>query len=137
MDLAIRQARKDVEWLGMLPAQAAQAVLKTYHRAWVNCSQGRDLGWHLAFRVQILEPKPEPRSGPQVGIDVGVRVPVALSDGGIRTHGAWLTDKEQIQLLKLERRAAHRKSVRPPGAKTSRRLGETYGRIQAHRWRLL
>ncbi|MFE2680662.1 RNA-guided endonuclease InsQ/TnpB family protein [Streptomyces mirabilis] len=161
--MAIRQARKDIDWLGILPAQAAQAVLKTYHRAWANYSEGRagepnfkarfrapmavdvpqgrdlsiarlvkdSLGWHLAFRVQTLEPKSEPRSGPEVGIDVGVRVPLALSDGGVRTHGAWLTGKEQIQLLKLERRAAHRKSFRSQGAKTSRRLGKTYGRIQA------
>ncbi|GGK52101.1 RNA-guided endonuclease InsQ/TnpB family protein [Streptomyces flaveus] len=41
MDQAIRQARKDIPWLGAVPAQAAQQVLKTYHRAWVNCWEGR------------------------------------------------------------------------------------------------
>ncbi|MBT2493495.1 transposase [Streptomyces sp. ISL-96] len=41
MDGEIRWARANVDWLGMLPAQAAQAVLKTYHRAWVNCWEGR------------------------------------------------------------------------------------------------
>ena len=41
MDAAIRQARKDIDWLGALPAQAAQAVLKTYVQAWKNCWEGR------------------------------------------------------------------------------------------------
>jgi putative transposase len=40
-DQTIRQARKDIEWLGVLPAQAAQQVLKTYVQAWKNCWQGR------------------------------------------------------------------------------------------------
>ncbi|MBT2489796.1 transposase [Streptomyces sp. ISL-96] len=39
-DAAIRQARKDIDFLAVLPAQAAQAVLKAYHRAWVNCWAG-------------------------------------------------------------------------------------------------
>ncbi|MEU5640309.1 RNA-guided endonuclease InsQ/TnpB family protein [Streptomyces milbemycinicus] len=40
-DAAIRQGRKDLPWLGVLPAQAAQAVLKTYFQAWKNCWDGR------------------------------------------------------------------------------------------------
>ncbi|WP_274543546.1 MULTISPECIES: RNA-guided endonuclease InsQ/TnpB family protein [unclassified Streptomyces] len=40
-DEAIRQARKEIDWLGVLPAQAAQAVLKTYFQAWKNCWEGR------------------------------------------------------------------------------------------------
>ncbi|MFK4267401.1 RNA-guided endonuclease InsQ/TnpB family protein [Streptomyces milbemycinicus] len=40
-DAAIRQGRKDLPWLGVLPAQAAQAVLKTYFQAWRNCWDGR------------------------------------------------------------------------------------------------
>src|ERR687884_507778 len=40
-DAAIRQARTDLDYLAVLPAQAAQAVLKTYLRAWVNCWEGR------------------------------------------------------------------------------------------------
>ncbi|KUO20398.1 RNA-guided endonuclease InsQ/TnpB family protein [Streptomyces dysideae] len=40
-DAAIRQARKDLEFLALLPAQAAQAVLKTYVQAWRNCWDGR------------------------------------------------------------------------------------------------
>ncbi|MET7338990.1 hypothetical protein ABZS69_63590, partial [Nonomuraea sp. NPDC005650] len=40
-DAAIRQARQDIDWLAVLPAQAAQAVLKTYFQAWKNCWQGR------------------------------------------------------------------------------------------------
>jgi putative transposase len=40
-DAAIRQGRNDLPWLAALPAQAAQQVLKTYFRAWVNCWEGR------------------------------------------------------------------------------------------------
>lgn len=40
-DAAIRQGRKDLDFLAKLPAQAAQQVLKTYFRAWVNCWEGR------------------------------------------------------------------------------------------------
>ncbi|MER6994227.1 transposase [Streptomyces sp. NPDC000410] len=40
-DTAIRQARKDIDFLAALPAQAAQAVLKTYFQAWKNCWDGR------------------------------------------------------------------------------------------------
>lgn len=36
MDAAIRQGRKDIDFLAVLPAQAAQAVLKTYRQAWKN-----------------------------------------------------------------------------------------------------
>ncbi|WP_394816022.1 hypothetical protein [Streptomyces gibsoniae] len=39
-DEAIRQARKEIDWLGVLPAQAAQAVLKTYHQAWQGGVEG-------------------------------------------------------------------------------------------------
>ncbi|WP_308164766.1 RNA-guided endonuclease InsQ/TnpB family protein [Nonomuraea sediminis] len=35
-DEAIRAARREIDWMGQLPAQAAQAVLKTYRQAWVN-----------------------------------------------------------------------------------------------------
>ncbi|MFE1308379.1 RNA-guided endonuclease InsQ/TnpB family protein [Streptomyces sp. NPDC058755] len=40
-DAAIRQARKDLDFLAVLPAQSAQAVLKTYFQAWKNCWEGR------------------------------------------------------------------------------------------------
>ena len=40
-DAAIKQARKDIDFLAALPAQAAQAVLKTYVQAWRNCWDGR------------------------------------------------------------------------------------------------
>ncbi|MFG2579161.1 RNA-guided endonuclease InsQ/TnpB family protein [Streptomyces malaysiensis] len=206
-DAAIRQARKEIDWLAQLPAQAAQAVLKTYFRAWQNCwegragtpgfkarfgtvmsvdiPQGRDLcitrvhrrwgmvnipkvgrvrfrwtkdlpagkradtdnritgarlvkdalGWHIAFRVQVLEPTPEPHTGPEVGIDVGVAVPLALSDGTAYDHHAWLTGKEQAKLGRLEQRAAHRKSFRKRGERTSRRLRATYDQIAGIRAR--
>jgi putative transposase len=32
----IRAARYEIDWMGQLPAQAAQAVLKTYRQAWAN-----------------------------------------------------------------------------------------------------
>ncbi|WP_328682073.1 transposase [Streptomyces sp. NBC_00322] len=206
-DAAIRQARKEIDWLAALPAQAAQAVLKTYFQAWKNCwdgradapnfkarfrsamsvdiPQGRDLnitrvhrrwgmvnipkigrvrfrwtrnlpvgkhanthnritgsrlvkdalGWHIAFRVQALEPKPEPHAGPEVGIDVGVSLPLALSDGDTKAHGAWLTAKERAKLLRLEQRAAHRKTFRKPGERTSNRLQAAYDQIQGLRAR--
>ncbi|MFZ3498469.1 RNA-guided endonuclease InsQ/TnpB family protein [Streptomyces sp. 5.8] len=200
-DAAIRQARGDIDFLAVLPAQAAQAVLKTYFQAWQNCwdgradapnfkgrlrtvmsvdvPQGRDLniirvhrrwgmanlpkigrvrfrwtkdlpmgkragvenritgarlvkdalGWHIAFRVQTLEVKPEPHQGPEIGIDLGVTVPIALSDGETYEHDEWLTEREQAKLLRLEQRAARRKRHRTPGEHTSRRLHHTYDQI--------
>ncbi|MFI6455503.1 RNA-guided endonuclease InsQ/TnpB family protein [Streptosporangium amethystogenes] len=35
-DEAIRVARREIDWMGQLPAQAAQAMLKTYRQAWAN-----------------------------------------------------------------------------------------------------
>jgi putative transposase len=35
-DAAIRTARREIDWMGQLPAQAAQAVLRTYRQAWAN-----------------------------------------------------------------------------------------------------
>ena len=217
-DAAIRQARRDIDWLAALPAQAAQAVLKTYFQAWKNCwdgraeapnfkarfrtvmsvdvPQGRDLqikrvhrrwgmvnipkvgrvrfrwtkdlpigkaagadhkitgarlvkdalGWHIAFRVQILGNVPEPHSGPEVGIDAGVNIPLALSDGHHQDHGRparlpdgtadrdkWLNTDEKAKLLRLEQRAAHRKSFRKPGQAASHRLKRTYDQIASLR----
>ncbi|MGW0756173.1 RNA-guided endonuclease InsQ/TnpB family protein [Streptomyces sp. NPDC002814] len=219
-DAAIRQARKDIAWLAVLPAQAAQAVLKTYFQAWKNCwerraeapifkarfrtvlsvdvPQGRDLrikrvhrrwgvvnipkvgrvrfywtrdlpvgknadadnritgarlvkdalGWHIAFRVQVLDAAPQPHAGPEVGIDAGVNIPLALSDGNHQNHGRpprlpdgtadrdkWLNQDEKAKLLCLEQRAAHRKSFRTPGQKTSNRLKRTYDQIASLRAR--
>ncbi|MCX4648978.1 transposase [Streptomyces sp. NBC_01446] len=214
-DAAIRQARKEIDWLRVLPAQAAQAVLKTYFQAWRNCwdhradapnfkarlrtvmsvdiPQGRDLqitrvhrrwgmvnipkvgrvrfrwtkvlpvgklanrenritgarlvkdglGWHIAFRVQTLESKPEPHTGPEIGIDAGVNLPLALSDGNHQDHGRgarlpdgtadrdkWLNPDEKAKLLRLEQRAAHRKSFRKPKERSSHRLNRTYDQIK-------
>ncbi|MEU5769019.1 transposase [Streptomyces asoensis] len=214
-DEAIRQGRKDLDYLGKLPAQAAQAVLKTYFQSWKNCWDGRAdapnyksrfrsamtvdiplgrdlnivrvhrrwgmvnipktgrvrfrwtkdlpvgkkanadnritgarlvkdaLGWHITFRVQTLEVKPELHQGPEVGIDAGVNIPLALSNGDHQDHGRaprlpdgtadrdkWLTPKEKAKLLKLERQAAHQKSFRKKEEKTSRRLQHTYDQIK-------
>ncbi|WP_310741575.1 transposase [Microbispora sp. H10670] len=35
-DTAIRQARREIDWMRRLPAPAAQAVLRTYRQAWAN-----------------------------------------------------------------------------------------------------
>ena len=220
MDQALRQARKEIDWYAVLPAQAAQAVLKTYFQAWKNCwdkraeeptfkarfrtvmsvdiPQGRDLqikrvhrrwgmvnipkigrvrfrwtkdlpvgklankenritgarlvkdglGWHIAFRVQTLEPRPAPHTGGEVGIDVGVNLPLALSDGNHQDHGRparlpdgtadrdkWLNPDEKARLLRLEQRAAHRKSCRKPKERSSHRLHRTYDQIKQLRAR--
>ncbi|MGW5345369.1 RNA-guided endonuclease InsQ/TnpB family protein [Streptomyces sp. NPDC004050] len=217
-DAAIRRARKDIDFLAVLPAQAAQAVLKTYFQAWKNCwdgradapnfkgrfrsvmsvdiPQGRDLqikrvhrrwgmvnipkigrvrfrwtrdlpigkqantdnritgarlvkdslGWHIAFRITTLDRTPEPHQGPEAGIDLGVTIPLALSDGNHHDHGRpprlpdgtsdrdkWLNHDEKAKLLRLEQRAAHRKTFRKPKEKTSRRLHQTYDQIRALR----
>ncbi|MFH8738556.1 RNA-guided endonuclease InsQ/TnpB family protein [Streptomyces sp. NPDC017964] len=220
MDQALRQARKEIDWYAVLPAQAAQAVLKTYFQAWRNCwdgradepnfkarfrtvmsvdiPQGRDLqikrvhrrwgmvnipkvgrvrfrwtkdlpvgkhankenritgarlvkdglGWHIAFRIQTLEVKPEPHTGLEVGIDAGVNLPLALSDGSHQDHGRpprlpdgtadrdnWLNPDEKARLLRLEQRAAHRKSFRKPKERSSNRLHATYDQIKQLRAR--
>jgi putative transposase len=220
MDQTLRQARKEIDWYAVLPAQAAQAVLKTYFQAWKNCwdgraeeptfkarirtvmsvdiPQGRDLhikrvhrrwgvvnipkigrvrfrwtkdlpvgkntdnenritgarlvkdalGWHIAFRIQTLEPRPEPRTGPEAGIDAGVNLPLALSDGNHQDHGRpprlpdgtadrdkWLNPNEKAKLLRLEQRAAHRKSFRKPKERSSNRLHATYDQIKQLRAR--
>ncbi|CAM5690067.1 RNA-guided endonuclease InsQ/TnpB family protein [Streptomyces chartreusis] len=220
MDQTLRQARKEIDWYAALPAQAAQAILKTYMQAWrnwwdgradepnfkarfrtvmsVDIPQGRDLqikrvhrrwgvvnipkvgrvrfrwtkdlpvgkhadkdnritgarlvkdglGWHIAFRVQTREPKPEPHTGPQVGIDAGVNLPLALSDGNHQDHGQpprlpdgtadrdkWLNPDEKAKLLRLEQRAAHRKSFRKPKDHNSNRLHRTYDQIKQLRAR--
>jgi putative transposase len=106
------------------------------------------LGWHIAFRVQTLEPKPELHHGPEVGIDVGVTVPLALSDENHQDHkrpartedgkadrDKWLNADEKAKLLRLEQRAAHRNSFRKPGEKTSNRLRATYDQIASLRAR--
>jgi putative transposase len=206
-DAAIRQARTDIDWLAVLPAQAAQAVLKTYFQAWRNCwegragaprfkarsrsvmavdvPQGRDLnivrvhrrwgmvnipklgrvrfrwtrdlpvgkradqghrvtaarlikdalGWHIVFRIETLEPTPDRRDGPEVGLDAGVCVALALSDGDTKTHGAWLTDKEQAKLVALQQKAAHQQSFRSRGERMSNRLRGTYDQIRRLRAR--
>lgn len=39
-EAAVRQARNDIDWLAILPAQAAQQVLKAYKQAWSNYWNG-------------------------------------------------------------------------------------------------
>ena len=49
-DAAIKQARKDIDFLAALPAQAAQQVLKQYYRAWQNWERSKE-----AERLRRLE----------------------------------------------------------------------------------
>ncbi|WP_236700396.1 RNA-guided endonuclease InsQ/TnpB family protein [Allosalinactinospora lopnorensis] len=67
-DQAIRQARKDIDWLSDLPAQAAQAVLKTYFRAWGNYWEGRAKAptFKARFRSRMAIDVPQ-------GRDLGIR----------------------------------------------------------------
>ncbi len=95
-----------------------------------------------------LEVKPAPHAGPEVGIDAGVNLPLALSDGNHQDHGRvprlpdgtadrdkWLNPDEKAKLLRLEQRAAHRKSFRKPQGKSSNRLHRTYDQIKQLRAR--
>lgn len=52
-DEAIRAARKEIDWLGQLPAQAAQAVLKTYRQAWANFFNPEHPAGRPAFKVRF------------------------------------------------------------------------------------
>lgn len=53
-DAAMRQARKEIDWLAALPAQAAQAVLKTYFQAWKNCWEGRAGEPNFKSRMRLV-----------------------------------------------------------------------------------
>ncbi|WP_185932812.1 RNA-guided endonuclease TnpB family protein [Streptomyces sp. WAC 01325] len=53
-DTAIRQARGEIDWLAVLPAQAAQAVLKTYFQAWKNCWAGRADAPNFKARIRTV-----------------------------------------------------------------------------------
>ncbi|WP_327322512.1 transposase [Streptomyces sp. NBC_01210] len=63
LDAEIRWARKNVDWLAVLPAQAAQAVLKTYHRAWVNCWEGRAATPTFKSRIRTIPAVDIPQGG--------------------------------------------------------------------------
>ncbi|WP_245899339.1 RNA-guided endonuclease InsQ/TnpB family protein [Nonomuraea indica] len=52
-DEAIRAARKEIDWLGRLPAQAAQAVLKTYRQAWANFFNPGHPAGRPAFKARL------------------------------------------------------------------------------------
>ena len=62
-DDAIRQARKDLPWLAAVPAQAAQAILKTYRRAWTNFFDGRAMPpeFKARFRARAAVDIPQAR----------------------------------------------------------------------------
>jgi putative transposase len=52
---------------------------------------------------------------------------------GAADRDKWLNPDEKAKLLRLEQRAAHRKSFRKPGQKTSNRLKRTYDQIASLR----
>ena len=54
-----------------------------------------------------------------------VRLPDKTAD-----RDKWLTPKEKAKLLRLEREAAHRRTFRKKGERTSRRLHHTYHQIK-------
>ncbi len=57
-DQAIRQARTDVPFLAALPAQAAQAVLKTYRQAWENFFNPGHPAKRPTFKSKKNRPRP-------------------------------------------------------------------------------
>jgi putative transposase len=73
-DAAIRQARTDIDWRGVLPAQAAQAVLKTYFRAWRNCWDGQAAATNFKARIRTVMSADIPQ-----GRDLNIT----------RVHGRW------------------------------------------------
>lgn len=76
-DAAIRQARKDADFLAVLPAQAAQAVLKTYVQAWENFFNPN----HPARRPTFKTKKGRPR--------LAVDVPQASKLRIVRLSAKW------------------------------------------------
>ncbi|MEV5505306.1 RNA-guided endonuclease InsQ/TnpB family protein [Streptomyces orinoci] len=62
-DAAIRQARKEIDFLAALPAQAAQAVLKTYFQAWKHCWEVRagEPNFKARFRSVLSVDTPQGR----------------------------------------------------------------------------
>jgi putative transposase len=52
-DAAIRAARHEIDWMGRLPAQAAQAVLKTYRQAWANFFNPDHPAERPAFKTRL------------------------------------------------------------------------------------
>jgi putative transposase len=73
-DAAIRQARGDLDFLAVLPAQAAQAVLKTYFQAWKNCWEGRADAPNFKGRFQAV---------------MGVDIPQGRDLNITRVHRRW------------------------------------------------
>lgn len=73
-DAAIRQARKDLDWLAVLPAQAAQAVLKTYFQAWRNYWGGRAEAPNFKSRIRSV---------------MSVDIPQGRDLSAIRVHRRW------------------------------------------------
>ncbi|WP_240797925.1 hypothetical protein [Streptomyces sp. F001] len=103
-------------------------------------------GWHVAFRVQTLDPAPEPHTGPEVGIDAGVTIPLPVRrkppgprptrppSGRTADRDKWLTTDEKAKLLRLERRPTPQE-LPQARQKTSNRLKRTYDQIASLRAR--
>ncbi|KJE24806.1 transposase [Frankia torreyi] len=86
-------------------------------------------GWHVVFRIETPDVRPEPHGGPVVGVDRGVTRTLALSDGSFRDLPVLLSVGEAGRLLRLERKAARQRRARARGAATSNRLTRTYDQI--------
>ncbi|MFE9926407.1 RNA-guided endonuclease InsQ/TnpB family protein [Streptomyces sp. NPDC005774] len=83
-DAAIRQARQDIDFLAVLPAQAAQAVLKTYVRAWQNCWEHRADAPNFKGRLRTV---------------MSVDIPQGRDLNIVRVHRRW----GQVNLPKVGR----------------------------------
>lgn len=90
------------------------------------------LGWHIVFRSEREAHVSAFRdwTDSHVGIDRGIAVPLALSDGGTYKHGPWLTEEEEVRLLRAQRQSAHKKQYRRQGERISKRLRAVYDQIR-------
>ncbi|MFF2807631.1 RNA-guided endonuclease InsQ/TnpB family protein [Streptomyces sp. NPDC058000] len=62
-DEVIRQARREIEWLSLLPAQACQQVLKQYVRAWQAARRGASRRPHFHSRARTRLSIDVPQAG--------------------------------------------------------------------------
>ncbi|WP_327048016.1 hypothetical protein OG320_09125 [Microbispora sp. NBC_01189] len=84
-DAAIRQARREIDWMGRLPAQAAQAVLRTYRQAWANffnpAHPGKRPTFKGRFRSRLAVDVPQARDLQITRVTLTRRAPVIRPAG--------------------------------------------------------
>lgn len=85
--------------------------------------------WYISFLVEdgVQTPAPD-MTKPAIGIDRGVKVALALSDGRMLDE-QFTTDREQIGMAGLQRRAARQHGPRIPGTR-----GRAGRRAPSKRW---